>query len=188
VVVEEFGIFPMQGADAKHSTVQHDTAPIELSACVGASIDSELLVGTACRGVERTHLDDGHNIACGVAKLSHVHDEMLQLVSLRLLQHQLRPLADSIDTAQIGHRVDMGIGGLGQLYGGDRRRRAHGGLRRRNSRDATFALWKSVCLAVCLAAGLCELTALPTEKTHDSWVDDARRRVQMRAVGDRRRG
>jgi hypothetical protein len=135
-----------------------------------------------------THLDNGHDIAGRVAKLAHVDDEMLQLIPLRPLQHQLRSLAHGVDAAQIGHGVDIGIGRLWEGDGGYGRRGGHGGGARCSRGPAQRLL--ALCVTVCFVGQYetCGFAALPAEKTHDSLAKDAPRNVQQRAVGDRLAG
>jgi hypothetical protein len=56
-----------------------------------------------------SYFDDRHNIVGRVLELAHVDIEVTQLVLLRLLQHQVAPLAHSIDALQVAGGVEVGV-------------------------------------------------------------------------------
>lgn len=111
------------------------------------------------------HLDDRHNKAGDVGELAHVDGKVLELVLLRLLQHQARAVADGIDAPQVAGWVEGWVRGAWQRdvweAGGPR---AVGGG---GARGAQRAIGR-VGLAAARRDG--RLGALAVEQTHGGQV------------------
>jgi hypothetical protein len=119
------------------------------------------------------HLDDRDHEAGDVGELAHVDGEVLELVLLRLLQHQARAVAHCIDAPQVACRVEGWVRGARQRHvweaGGPR---AVGGG---GARGAQRAIGR-VGLAAARRDG--GLGALAVEQTHGGGQEQSRRQVQ----------
>ena len=69
-----------------------------------------------------TYLDDRDDKLGSVLKLAHINVEVVQVVSLGLLQHHRTSLSHGADAPQIARGIDVGIGRLGHLDLGNGRR------------------------------------------------------------------
>lgn len=126
------------------------------------------------RSQNEAYLDYRYNKAGDIAKLAHVHSEVLELVLFGLFKHQLGALADSVDAAQIAGRVEGWIRGLWQrdVWEACRPRAVWGGSRR-----AQGAIGAVRLAAVGRNLGL---GALAIEETHRR-----QRRRRARGAGGR---
>jgi len=75
---------------------------------VSVSVCHKIFVASAA------YLDDRHNIVGRVLELAHVDIEVTQLVLLRLLEHQVAPLAHGIDALEIAGGVEVWVGSARQ--------------------------------------------------------------------------
>jgi hypothetical protein len=124
------------------------------------------------------HLDDRDHKAGDVGELAHIDGEVLELVLLRLLQHQARAVAHCIDAPQVARRVECWVRSARQRHvweaGGPR---AVGGG---GARGAQRTIGR-VGLAAARRNG--GLGALAVEQTHGGGQEQSRRQVRVGRAG-----